>query len=266
MNSEIVLLKLGGSLVTFKSKKAKADNKTIARLAKEIAAALKAKPMSLIIGHGGGSFPHFPAHKYSVHKGITGKDSTLGFAITQDSAAQLNRIIVAALLKEKVRAVSFPPSSWTLARKGEIELAFTSQIRLALEKGMVPVVYGDPALDMGQGICILSTEKILSYLALEFGAQRTIMATRVDMVFTGDPQKNKKVEPIPEITSSNFREIQPLLSGANETDVTGGMSHKVGSLVRLSASGVKCEIAGGMIPGNIKNALLGKPHKSTSIC
>jgi isopentenyl phosphate kinase len=265
MDSEIVLLKLGGSLITFKGKKAKADFKTIKRLAREIAFALKEKKMHLIIGHGGGSFPHYPAHKYSVQKGVIGKDSTLGFALTQDSAAQLNRIVVDALLKEKVNAVSFPPSSWAIARKGEIELAFTDSIRLALEKGLVPVVYGDPALDLGQGICILSTEKILSYLALEFSAQRAIMATRVDMVYTGDPQKKKKVEPIPEITSGNFREIQPLLSGASETDVTGGMSHKVGSLVRLSANGIKCEIAGGMIPGNVKKALLGKPHKSTSI-
>ncbi len=262
---EIVLLKLGGSLITFKNKRAKADTKTITRLAKEIATALKQKPMRLIIGHGGGSFPHHPAHKYSVQKGIIDKNSTLGFSLTQDSAAQLNRILMAALLKEKVRAASFPPSSWALARNGEIELTFTDPIKLALEKGMVPVVYGDPVLDMGQGICILSTEKVLSYLALELGAKRAIMATRVDMVFTGDPQKRKRVEPIPEITSSNFRDIQPLLSGASETDVTGGMSHKVGSLFRLSASGVKCEIAGGLIPGNIRNALLGKSHTATSI-
>ncbi len=262
---ETVLLKLGGSLITFKGKRSKADTKTIARLAKEIGSALKVRPMRLIIGHGGGSFPHYPAHKYSIHKGITGKDSALGFAITQDSAAQLNRMVIEALLEEKVQAVSFPPSSWTLARKGEIELAFTDPMRLALEKGMVPVVYGDPALDIGQGVCILSTEKVLSYLALELGAQRAIMATRVDMVYTGDPQKKKKVEPIPAITSGNFREIQPLLSGSSETDVTGGMSHKVGSLFRLSASGVKCEIAGGMIPDNIRNALLGKPHKATQV-
>ncbi|MFH1471105.1 MAG: isopentenyl phosphate kinase [Candidatus Micrarchaeota archaeon] len=263
---DIILLKLGGSLITFKNKREKADMKTIARLAREIASALQAKPMHLIIGHGGGSFPHYPAHKYGAQKGITGADSTLGFSLTQDSAARLNRLVISALIKQKVRAVSFPPSSWAIARSGEIDMAFTHQMRLALEKGMVPVVYGDPVLDASQGICILSTEKVLSYLALEFGARRAIMATRVDMVYTGDPTKRKKVEPIPEITSSNFREIQPLLSGSSEHDVTGGMGHKVGSLVRLSANGVKCEIAGGLIPGNIKKALLGKPHKSTSIC
>lgn len=262
---ETILLKLGGSLITYKDKKFSADKKTIARLAREIKQALKEKPMGLIIGHGGGSFPHVPAHKYAVHKGILDKNSTLGYALTQDAAAQLNRIVMAALLKEGVRAVSFPPSSWAVARKGDIELAFTNQMRIALEKGMVPVVYGDAVLDLDQGICILSTEKILSYLALEFSGKRLIMATRVDMVFTGDPKKEKKVEPVPEITSSNFREIQPLLSGSSELDVTGGMAHKVGSLYRLSGSGVKCEIAGGLIPGNIKKALLGKPHKSTSV-
>ncbi len=262
---ETVLLKLGGSLITFKNRKFAADLKTINRLAKEIKAAQKERPMRLVIGHGGGSFPHIPAHKYSVQKGEIDKNSTLGFALTQDAAARLNRIVVSALLKQGVRAVSFPPSTWAIARKGDIESAFSTPIRLALDKGMVPVVYGDAVLDLGQGICILSTEKILSYLALEFSASRVIMATRVDMVYTGDPQRKKGVEPITTITSNNFREIQPLLSGASERDVTGGMSHKVGSLFRLSANGIKCEIAGGMIPGNIRNALLGKPHKSTSV-
>ncbi len=262
---ETVFLKLGGSLITFKGKKFRADKKTINRLAKEIREALKERPVNLVIGHGGGSFPHTPAHKYSVHLGMVDKNSTLGFVLTQDAAAQLNRILMAALLKEGVRAVSFQPSAWAIARKGDIELTFTTPIRLALEKGIVPVVYGDAALDLGQGICILSTEKLLSHLALDLGANRVIMATRVDMVYSGDPKKKKGAEPIPAITSGNFRDIQPLLSGASERDVTGGMAHKVGSLFRLSANGIHCEIAGGMIPGNIKNALLGKPHKGTTI-
>lgn len=262
---ETTFLKLGGSLITFKNRPNKADIKTINRLASEIRHALDKKPMHLVIGHGGGSFPHLPAKKYMVHKGITNKKSTIGFSYTQDAAARLNRMVMSSLIKEGVKAASFPPSSWLVTRKGDIELSFPQPIITALKNGMVPVVYGDPVLDIQQGIAIVSTEKVLSHLALELSASRVIMATRVDMVYTGDPKKKKRVEPIPSITSSNFREIQPLLSGASETDVTGGMYHKVGSLYRLSANGVKCEIAGGTIRDNVMNALLGRPHKSTVI-
>ncbi|MFH1447941.1 MAG: isopentenyl phosphate kinase [Candidatus Micrarchaeota archaeon] len=262
---ETVFLKLGGSLITFKNKPLKADVRTINRLAKEIKSALDKKPMHLLIGHGGGSFPHVPAKRYSVHKGIINKKSITGFTRTQDAAARLNRIVMSALLKVGVKAAVFPPSSWIITRKGDIEMAFPQPILTAMKNNIVPVVYGDPVLDIQQGIAILSTEQVLSYLALELGAARVIMATRVDMVYTGDPKKKKSVEPIPKITSGNFYEIKPLLSGASETDVTGGMIHKVGSLYRLSANGVKCEIAGGKIPGNILKALLGKPHRSTTI-
>ncbi len=262
---ETVFLKLGGSLITFKNKAYKADTKTINRLAKEIKEALGKKQIHLLIGHGGGSFPHTPAKKYSVHKGIINKKSTTGYALTQDAAARLNRTVMAALLKQGLKAASFPPSAWTITRKGDIEMAFPQPIVSAMKNGIIPVIYGDVVLDIQQGIAILSTEKILSYLSLELGANRVIMATGVDMVYTGDPKKKKKVQPVPKITSSNFHEIEPLLSGASETDVTGGMYHKVGSLYRLSVNGVECEIAGGKIKNNIKNALLGKPHKSTKV-
>ena len=161
---ETVFLKLGGSLITFKKKKFKADRRTINRLSREIKQALDEKKMRLLIGHGGGSFPHTTAHKYSVHKGLINKKSTLGFSLTQDAAARLNRIVIDSLLREGVRAASFPPSSWIIARKGDIEMSFPNPIRVALQNGIVPVVYGDACLDIGQGVCIVSTEQILSHL------------------------------------------------------------------------------------------------------
>jgi len=61
--SELVLLKLGGSLITEKNQANTAKHDLIQRLANEIKSALDARgdDLQLIIGHGAGSFGHIQA-------------------------------------------------------------------------------------------------------------------------------------------------------------------------------------------------------------
>ncbi|MGA3021078.1 MAG: hypothetical protein ABSD68_03970, partial [Candidatus Micrarchaeales archaeon] len=63
----LVLVKLGGSLITDKTSPFTPNLDVIKRLAKEIHEAREEKGMSLIIGHGGGSFPHKPAKDYRTN-------------------------------------------------------------------------------------------------------------------------------------------------------------------------------------------------------
>ena len=63
-----ILLKLGGSVLTDKSTPYSARKWEIERLAKEIKSALGDN--KLIIGNGGGSFPHQPAKKGKLKDGI----------------------------------------------------------------------------------------------------------------------------------------------------------------------------------------------------
>ncbi|MCX6778234.1 MAG: isopentenyl phosphate kinase [Candidatus Micrarchaeota archaeon] len=155
---ELVLLKLGGSLITHKDRPFTPDMKTIERLAREIRNARKERDFDLILGHGGGSFPHFPAKKYQTHKGMIHKKSPRGFAETQDAAARLNRLVVTALLNAGENAVSVSPSSCSISKHGAISHFFYLQIRLMLKHGLLPVVYGDPVMDTHRGCSILSTE------------------------------------------------------------------------------------------------------------
>ena len=67
---ELVFVKLGGSLITDKTKPFTARMDIIKRLAEEIHEAKGEGKLKLLIGHGGGSFPHVPAKKYQVHKGV----------------------------------------------------------------------------------------------------------------------------------------------------------------------------------------------------
>ena len=60
-------IKLGGSVITNTEKPYTAKIGTIRRVLNEIKEAKRDKDFNLIIGHGGGSFPHIPAHKYKVN-------------------------------------------------------------------------------------------------------------------------------------------------------------------------------------------------------
>jgi isopentenyl phosphate kinase len=75
--SELVLLKLGGSVITDKTRPFTARLDVIERLAAEIKNALtdRGDDLRLIIGHGAGSFGHEAAAKMT-HKGAA--DSWLG--------------------------------------------------------------------------------------------------------------------------------------------------------------------------------------------
>jgi isopentenyl phosphate kinase len=70
--AELVFVKLGGSLITDKHKEATARMDVIGRLAVEIQRALQARPdLSLVLGHGSGSFGHVVAERYQVQSGCS---------------------------------------------------------------------------------------------------------------------------------------------------------------------------------------------------
>ena len=69
--SELVLLKLGGSVITDKSQPFTAREDTIRRLGREIRQALEDQPnLRLVLGHGSGSFGHVVAQNYRTREGI----------------------------------------------------------------------------------------------------------------------------------------------------------------------------------------------------
>lgn len=265
MKTKIIFLKLGGSLITHKEKPFSADIPTIKRLTQEIHEARKQKKFLLVLGHGGGSFPHVPAFKYGLHLGMRKGDGARGFAETQDAASRLNRIVIKNLLDAGEDAVSVSPSSCVIARNGKPRDFFYQPMLSMLKQGILPVIYGDVVIDGVRGSAITSTEQLLSSFSSHVKPDKLIMATRVDGVYTANPNEDKRAKMITHVNENNFGRVKLCLSGSSSTDVTGGMAHKVCMLVDLANLGVSCEIAGGMINGNIRRALLNEPHVATKI-
>lgn len=262
--SELVLIKLGGSLITDKTKPLTARPAAIRRLCREIKTALDQNELQLILGHGSGSFGHSVAAKYRVQDGLKTKSALQGLPLVADAAIALNRLVIQELLAQGLPAVSFAPLSFLLARNQLPQQVFLSPLLQALNLHLLPVTYGDVILDSKNGFTIFSTEKIIDALAVHLQADqlkiRIIYCSDTDGVY--DP----KGQTIPEITPANFDNFKQSITGAAATDVTGGMLHKVTASLSLAQKlGVNSLIINGNRKGELTRALLTQPTSGTLI-
>lgn len=263
--AELVFLKLGGSLITDKTRDATPRLDVIRRAAREVATALHQRAdLQLLLGHGSGSFGHMPAHRYHVRQGC---DDWWGFALTAAAAARLNRLVTDIFLAEGVAVVSLSPAASARCRAGSLLELAVSPIRAALDHGLVPLIYGDVAFDEAQGSTIVSTEELFVHLAPLLSPQRIVLAGEVDGVFTADPQLDPQAERIPDITADNLIRIRGVLSGSRGVDVTGGMLSKVFTMHRLTQERppLRVQLLSGLLPGHIAEALLNPASRAGTI-
>jgi isopentenyl phosphate kinase len=256
----IQFLKLGGSLITDKNRPQTPRSDTIARLAEDIARARNANPdLSLVLGHGSGSFGHVAAKKFGTHRGVDSVEGWHGFAEVWHLAATLNHIVVDTLHTVGLPAITFPASAGAIVDNGRIKSWNLTPLRTALETGLMPVVYGDVVFDSALGGTILSTEDLFAHLAGELHPKRILIAGIEDGAWADYPDCTQL---IPEITPENWAEIEPSLGGSAATDVTGGMASKVRQMLDLAVKspGTEIFIFNGNQPHNVESALQGHPQ------
>ena len=256
MKKSIVLVKIGGSLITDKNRAFSLKKKALKIIAQEIKKSTKLGKI-LIVGHGAGSYAHVPSKKYEVHKGILSKKSYRGLVETADAAARLNRVVMEALLKEKVNAVSVSPLSMMLAENHALSSIKSGSIEEILRLGLLPVVYGDVILDLQVGCTVFSTEKVLGYLGLhlkekKYKVEKIIHCGKTNGVY------NDQKRTIPLINSENIDKYKRILKGSDGVDVTGGMIHKVGEALKLARHGIKGLIIDGVEKGSLYKAIKGE--------
>lgn len=253
----LVFLKLGGSLITDKAKPMEAKTNTIAALAEQIASALQKDPnLQLIIGNGAGSFGHYAVITNHMQNGFDTPDKKIGFARVQQSVANLNRIIIDALLEAGVAAMPFQPSSMVQGVGGSIRQFSVDVLSYAVEHNITPVMYGDIIFDTNKGFMIASTELLIG-AAVEAFLKKGLAVYKVihNGVTQGVLDAEGKV--IPLITKKNFPEVQKLIYKTDGFDVTGGMMHKIEASLMLADKGVPTVIINGISEKDLlKKALL----------
>ena len=115
----LVFLKLGGSLITDKARPATPRINVLKRLAGEIAQAIQNQPdLSLILGHGSGSFGHVTAKEYGTRQGVQTPGQWQGFVEVWRHANALNRLVMDALAGAGLGALAISPVSTVIANHG----------------------------------------------------------------------------------------------------------------------------------------------------
>ncbi len=261
---KLILLKIGGGVITDKSVHYGLREDVLVRLAKEISEAQsELKGTKLIIGNGAGSFAHFSAHKYRTTEGFVNDDSRIGMGWVRHDAVKLNQIVFEQLLTANVPVFSFSPSSLMSVHNGKTKTVFMDSVIDAMEKGIVPLVYGDVVVDSMKGCDVYSTEKVFDELAKYFTEDyevRVIHISSEEGVY-----KKGQASVFSEISGANIEEVKKHLGGSHGVDVSGGMLHKVEECLELTKLGITSQIVSGMIPERVREAILGKKVKGTTI-
>jgi len=242
----MILIKLGGSIITNKEKPLSAKRNSINKIAKT----LKKINESIIIVHGGGSFGHYWSVKYNMHT-KPAKYSQKGISVVKNSMVELNKIVLDVLLENKLNPYCLPPTDFVSGNKPINKKI--KEIGKIANTNLIPVTFGD-ALWFGQKKSyILSGDKIMTMLARVLRPRLSIFVLDVDGVFSD--LKNKDL--IYSLTD------QPLSFAKVKTDVTGGMKRKIDEATKISRMRLNVFFTNGNKPQRIIDAVKRKKFEGT---
>jgi isopentenyl phosphate kinase len=262
LRSKPIVLKFGGSVVTYKEKVLSPNYEAIKRLAEEVA---RAEAQPLIIVHGGGSFGHPLASVYRIAEGFSDSRQILGFSKTHEAMVFLNNLIVRNLLDQDVPAFSMAPSSFIITSKGRIQTYNYKPLIKAVDMHLVPVLHGDAVLDFDKGFAVLSGDQIVAHIALKLKAEKIIMGIDVDGLYDSDPKLNPSAHFIPNIKLEQLEKLKNTLTRTSLIDVTHGMMGKISEIILAIRCGIPTLIVNASKPGNIEMALKGEEVVGTKI-
>ncbi|NUM35454.1 MAG: isopentenyl phosphate kinase family protein [Candidatus Brocadiae bacterium] len=261
-----ILIKLGGSVITYKDAyPPRANLSCIQRLAQEIRDVWQEGKINLMVVHGAGCFGHIPAHQYRMTQESWHENKRQGAVKIRQFMHDLNQSVVGELVNSGLPAIPFQPSASCLMENKKLLTFPVDIISKYMALGIIPVAYGDIALDTKTGIDILSGDQIVAYIARTVHFDRIVMGSDVDGVFSEDPKKNPHAALIPEITRENATMVLHGLTGSQHIDVTGGMEQKIQELLSLVSTNKTIAIVNALEKGRVKKALSGFDFVGTCI-
>jgi isopentenyl phosphate kinase len=242
----MILIKLGGSIITNKERPLSARRKAIESILKQIKKINEPK----IIVHGGGSYGHYWSVKYDMHTKPAKYDAR-GVAIVKNSMIELNKIILDIAVKNRINAYCLPPTDFMNGNKSIKNKILT--MNDISKSGLIPITFGD-ALWFGQKKSyILSGDVIMTTIAKILKPRLSVFVLDVDGVYSN--LKTKKL-------IYDFKKEKPTIS-INKMDVTGGMTRKITEAVKISRSGLNVFFTNGNKPQRITDAVSGKKFEGT---
>ena len=242
----MILIKLGGSIITNKEKSLTARKLTIDKIAKS----LRKLNESFVVVHGGGSFGHYWSVKYNMHT-RPARYSQHGVAVVKNSMVSLNKIILDSFLKNRLNPYCLPPTDFMAGDRPVIKKV--KEIEKIAKLNLVPVTFGDALWYGKKKSYILSGDKIMTILAKALRPRLSIFVLNVDGVFSDLKTRNLIYE---------MKSQKPQVSKI-AMDVTGGMRRKIEEATRISRLGLDVFFVNGNKPQRIVDAIKRKKFEGT---
>ena len=242
----MILIKLGGSIITNKEKPLSARRKAIDSILNQI----KRIREPMILVHGGGSYGHYWSVKYDMHT-KPAKYDMRGVSIVKNSMIDLNKIILNSAVKNRINAYCLPPTDFMNGNKPIKNKILT--INEIAKSGLTPITYGDALWFGKKKSYILSGDVIMNIIGKILKPRLSIFVLDVDGVYSNT--KSKKL-------IRDFKKEKPIIS-KNKIDVTGGMTRKITEATNMSKSGLKVFFVNGNKPKRILDAVSGKKFEGT---
>jgi isopentenyl phosphate kinase len=250
----MVVVKLGGAVITRKREVERARPKVLARLAAEIASVGDRR---LVVLHGAGSFGHPGAVKFGLARAPRASESegerARGGAIVATEVRRLHLLVLRALVRAGVSPASVPIATHARNREGQLVAFDAGPFAEALSRGLVPVSFGDVVPDERWGASILSADTIAEQLVVPLRPQRVVFVSDVAGVLHGPPRGRRPV--VPELSEEVVATLRP---SPGTADVTGGIRGKAEAMLRIAHAGADAGLISGLTDGALSRALRGE--------
>ena len=247
----MIIVKLGGSVITDKTEYRTFRHDIVSRLAKEIADSGK----KVLIVHGAGSFGHIVSKENDLMNGYKDPAQIPAMARVMADTRELSAMVVEELLKVGIPAVSVPPGSCFVLEDGRLAIENDEVITRLLDLGIIPVMFGDVCTDRKRKFSIVSGDQIMERLCQKLDPEMAVFVSDVDGLYDRNPKNDPKARMYGLVTRETMSEID---MSSDVDDVTGGIRGKMESMLRMTNSKRKCILINGNAPGRLLSLLKGE--------
>ncbi len=262
-NNNLVIIKLGGSVITYKDKPLTPNYLAIEKMA-NIIKELK-KHNKIIIVHGGGSFGHYWSIKYDMHT-LPSTYSDEGVSRVRESMIKLNSIIVEKFIAINLKPFSIHASSFVFNNLHCRE-QIMDMMDMIKNNDLIPITYGDVIHTSGGNFSILSGDTLMNILSINLKPRFSIFTTNVDGIYDNIINGNL----IPKILINKNKDLLTSDAGTKIEfsnmlfDVTGGMKRKISESINIVNEGIPVYLINGFYPERMIDIINGSDFIGTSI-
>ena len=247
----MILIKFGGSVITDKSRYRTFNAERVKRLCKEI----KDSGEKVIIVHGAGSFGHVLAKEHGLNDGFKDESQIPAVAQVCYDVRDLNSMMIKELNDAGLPAISVPTGSCFMMEDRRLIIDDPTVLTSMIDKGIMPVMFGDVVMDSRLGFAICSGDQIMEVLTRILRPSRVIFVSDIDGLYDKDPKTNPDAKLIRDVNKDTLKEVSTDITVA---DVTGGVRGKMETMLRMCSKGCDCILVNGAVEGRLLSLLKGE--------